>query len=365
MEEKKTTQIPFSLKQRAEMQGGLEQIHQVASGGMAIVFKARQPKLDRFVAVKSLKPALLQNTETRERFRREAKALASVLHQNIAHVYDFSESEDEALIFMEYIDGIDLSQVVQKVGALPSDVAAAILLGLARGVSYIHDRHLIHRDIKPSNIRLTTRGEVKLMDFGIVMDTENHSLTRPGMMVGSPSYLSPEQVLGDPLNSQSDIFLLGICLYEMMTGTRPFKEEGSKTVFQRIRECEFVPAQEMNSSIPRRLGQIIDKCLEKDPRDRYASAREIVQELENFLGSMKSSHTQDLILKFFDEESLLTPAIPFSENLTAKKDWRARLSLTSWLMGLALLICGMGIGYSWANRMNSNQVLPITAKPLK
>jgi|694.fasta_scaffold60002_5 serine/threonine protein kinase len=365
MEEKKNTPIPFSLRQRAEVHGGLDQIHQVASGGMAIVFKAKQPKLDRFVAVKSLKPALLQNSETRERFRREAKALASVLHQNIAHVYDFSESEDEALIFMEYIDGIDLSQVIQKVGAIPPDIAAAILLGLARGVSYIHDRHLIHRDIKPSNIRLTTRGEVKLMDFGIVMDTENHSLTRPGMMVGSPSYLSPEQVLGDPLNSQSDIFLLGICLYEMMTGTRPFKEEGSKTIFQRIRDCEFVPAQQMNSSIPRRLNQMIDRCLERDPRDRYSSAREIVQELENFLGTTKSSHTQDLILKFFDEESLLTPAIPFSENLKSKKGWNERLSFTSVVIGTVLLICGVGIGFSWASRIHSNQALPSTAKPLK
>ncbi|NDG28052.1 MAG: serine/threonine protein kinase [Proteobacteria bacterium] len=307
---------------------------------------------------------MLANPEIRERFRREAKALASVLHQNIAHVYDFSESEEEALIFMEYIDGIDLSQIIQKVGALPAEVAAAILLGLARGVSYIHNRHLIHRDIKPSNIRLTARGEVKLMDFGIVMDTESHSLTRPGMMVGSPSYLSPEQVIGDPLTPQSDIFLLGICLYEMLTGTRPFKEEGNKTVFQRIRECEYISAQEMNSAIPRKLNRIIEKCLEKDPRDRYATAKEVVQELETFLGFIKSNHTQDLILGFFDEESLLVPAMSYSDEIKAAGSWKQTFSSKTWLLILLLASLSLAIGYVWG-RNDSVHALPYSAKPLK
>jgi len=364
MEEKKPIPVPLSLQEKAIFQGGLEDIQAIASGGMANIFRAKQKKLNRFIAIKSLKSHLLDNLETRERFRREAKALASVLHQNIAHVYDFYESEKEAFIFMEFIEGIDLSQAIQKVGALPAEVAAAILLGICKGVSYIHDHHLIHRDIKPSNIRLSPKGEVKLMDFGIVMDTDNHSLTRPGMMVGSPSYLSPEQVLGDPLNYSSDIFLLGICFYEMLTGTRPFKEEGNKTVFQKIRDCDFIPAAEMNSAIPKRLNKLIERCLEKDPRDRYEHVSEMISELEAFLGAGKSGRVQDIVLKYLDEESLLTPAVAYLEQLPHKKGGLIASNL-SWLLGVGLLLTGCFLGYALASYQPSSQVLPSTAKPLR
>ena len=141
----------------AKLRGVLDEVKKIASGGMAHIFRARQPSLERYIVVKKLKEELFSNPETLERFRREAKALASVLHQNIAHVYDFVESGQDSFLLMEYIDGLDLSTIVQKVGNLPPDIAAAILLNVARGVSYIHAYHLIHRDIKPSNIRLTTR----------------------------------------------------------------------------------------------------------------------------------------------------------------------------------------------------------------
>ncbi|MFM8269628.1 MAG: serine/threonine protein kinase [Pseudomonadota bacterium] len=363
MEEKKLTPIPLALRERLMAFGGLDNIQIVATGGMATVFKARQPQLNRSVAVKSLKPHLLESPETRERFRREAKALASVLHQNVAHVYGFYESDNDAFIFMEFIEGIDLSQAIQKVGAIPIEVACAIFLGICRGVGYIHNHHLIHRDIKPSNIRLTPRGEVKLMDFGIVVDTEGNSLTRPGMMVGSPSYLSPEQVVGDPLSYQSDIFLLGICLYEMVTGTRPFNDEGNKTVFQKIRDCDFIPADEMKKSIPRRLNRIIETCLEQNPRDRFSSMGELIQELESFLGS-SSMHTQDVLLKFFDDESLLVPAIPYADkpirNQKGFQKWKP------WLFVAGFLALGLILGYWLGQSMGlGSEILPSTAKPLR
>ena len=128
MQDKKLIPIPKLLEERSQLRGDLKDIQPIATGGMAIVFKARQTYLNRYVAIKSLKTHLLENQETRERFRREAKALASILHQNVAHVYDFTETTDEALIFMEYIDGMDLSLAIQKIGALPAEIAAAILL---------------------------------------------------------------------------------------------------------------------------------------------------------------------------------------------------------------------------------------------
>lgn len=364
MQEKKPIQIPESLRERLVAFGELETIEAVASGGMATVFKVWQPQLNRSVAIKTLKPHLLESSETRERFRREAKALASVLHQNVAHVYGFYESDKDAFIVMEYIEGIDLSQAIQKIGAIPAEVACAIFLGICRGVGYIHNHHLIHRDIKPSNIRLTPKGEVKLMDFGIVMDTESSSLTRPGMMVGSPSYLSPEQVLGDPLSYQSDVFLLGICFYEMLTGTRPFNDDGNRTVFQKIRECEFIPADEMNKAIPRRLNKIIDKCLEKDPRDRYSSVAEMILELESVLGT-KSSRTQDLLLKYFDDESLLVPQISYSDKPIGTQ-WRGLKKWGPLFLGMGILILGLILGYWAGQSANSNsKVLPPSAKPLR
>jgi serine/threonine-protein kinase len=246
----------------------------------------------------------------------------------------------------------------------PVDVAE-LGVTLAIGLQTMHESGAIHRDIKPSNIRLTSRGEVKLMDFGIVMDTENHTLTRPGMMVGSPSYLSPEQVLGDPLNYQSDIFLLGICFYEMLTGTRPFREEGNRTIFQKIRDCDFIPAIEMNRSIPKRLNRIIEKCLEKDPRDRFENVGELIQELESFLGASRSSRIQDMILRFFDEEALLTPAVAYLENSAHKNhgDLKTRMTL---LFGAAILIlAGFFLGYFIARSSPVPQSLPHSAKPLK
>lgn len=309
----------FSPEARvARLRGVLDEVKKIASGGMAHIFQARQPSLDRFIVVKKLKDELFSNPETQERFRREARALASVLHQNIAHVYDFVDSGRDSFLLMEYIDGIDLSTVIQKVGNLPIDISAAILLNVARGVSYIHAYHLIHRDIKPANIRLTTRGEVKLMDFGIVMDIENTALTRPGMMVGSPSYLSPEQVLGDPITPAADVFLLGITFYEMLTGTRPFKEAENETVFQRIRETKYISARKMNSAIPKKLDRIIEKCLQKRPEDRYTDVKSMIADIENFLGSAKTNHTSDLILSYLDQEALVSPSIQYS-NVVEKK----------------------------------------------
>lgn len=348
MDEKHTSHAAhFNAEQEnGYLRGVLDQVKMIASGGMAHIFRARQPSLDRYIVIKKLKEELLQNAEIMERFRREAKALASVLHQNVAHVYDFVEQGSEAFILMEYIEGIDLSQAIQKGGAIPPDVAALILLNVAKGVSYIHSHNLIHRDIKPANIRLSTRGDVKLMDFGIVMEVDNESLTRPGMMVGSPSYLSPEQVLGDTITPKADIFLLGICLYEMLTGTRPFKEEGGKTIFQKIREAEYIPIRQMNRKVSKNLERIVSKCLQKNPRDRYQSVKGLAYDLESEVGSKKSSHSDDLILKFLEDEALLTPAVHYTELEKEENGWGKQIGgrLLALLLGLTVLAFALGYG---------------------
>jgi serine/threonine protein kinase len=333
--------------QPASLRGVLDQVKLIATGGMSQIFRARQPALERYIVVKKLKDELIANSETAERFRREAKALASVLHQNVAHVYDFVETPRESYLLMEYIEGIDLSQAIEKVGHLPAEVAAAVTLGLAKGLSYIHAHSMIHRDVKPSNVRLTTRGEVKLMDFGIVLELTSSTLTRPGMMVGSPSYLSPEQVLGDELTPRSDIFLLGICLYEMLTGTRPFKEEGQETIFQRIREAKYTPVRKMRRRIPAALDRMVRTCLQREPEKRYENAREVIQELEQFLGPAKSSRPEEVILTYFESEALLTPAFPVAGD-ALKESRRRRSWLSPMARGfgaVALLVGAFFVGY--------------------
>jgi len=358
----------FSPEEKvSRLRGVLDEVKKIASGGMSNIFQARQPSLGRYIVVKKLKEELFTNPETQERFRREAKALASVLHQNIAHVYDFVDAGKDSFLLMEYIEGIDLSTIIQKVGNLPADVAAAILLNVARGVSYIHAYHLIHRDIKPANIRITNRGEVKIMDFGIVMDIENTSLTRPGMMVGSPSYLSPEQVVGDPITPSADIFLMGITLYEMLTGTRPFKEAEKETVFQRIRETNYIPARRMNSKIPKKLDRIIDKCLRKKTADRYSDVKSIITELENFLGPQKTSNSSDLILRYLDQEALVNPSIQYTE-LVEKHSFFKRIK-ASFLVSIAVsLVVGFLAGYFFTRKPVSSlsaypSVKSISPKP--
>jgi len=335
--------IAFSGSEINSVRGAIDDIKCIAKGGMSYIFRARQPSLGRFIVVKKLKDELTGNPEMMERFKREARALASVLHQNVAHVYDFVEDKAESYIVMEYIEGIDLSTIIEKVGNLPPVLAASLLHGVARGTGFIHAHNLVHRDIKPSNIRITNRGTVKLMDFGIVMDTENQSLTRPGMMVGSPQYLSPEQVLGDPITLRADIFLLGIVLYEMLTGSRPFKDEAGETVFQRIRESKYLPAKVMQPAIPRQLDRIIRRCLQKRPEQRYQNCQELMRELESYLGPEKASHTEDIVLRYLDEEALLTPAVEYRNVDSSGGIWNRKIGFTAWV-GSALLAFFLGAG---------------------
>lgn len=329
----------------SNVRGELKNIKMIGKGGMSLVFRAWQESLERFVVIKRLKDELIANPETAERFRREARALASVLHQNIAHVYDYIEKPGEAFILMEYIEGMDLSAIIEKAGHLPADVAACVLLEVSKGLAYIHERGLIHRDVKPSNIRITNRGEVKLMDFGIVLQVENTSLTRPGVMVGSPSYLSPEQILGDQVTDRADIFLLGIVCYEMLTGTRPFKEERGASIFQRIRESRYVQLRQMEPTVPRSLERIVDKCLRREPKRRYSKADSLIADLEEFLGPEVASNPQKHIVRFLEDQGVMQMAVSsdkYSDNETGNRRWWSRWKALAVVFTIAVAF-GLGI----------------------
>jgi serine/threonine-protein kinase len=336
------------------LRGELKSIKLIGKGGMSHVFRAWQPALERFVVLKRLRDELIQNEETAERFRREARALAAVLHQNIAHVYDYVEKPGQAFILMEYIEGKDLSAIIDKTESVDPEIAAAILLEVAKGLAYIHERGLIHRDVKPSNIRITNRGEVKLMDFGIVLQVENTSLTRPGVMVGSPSYLSPEQILGDKVSPTADIFLLGIVLYEMLTGVRPFKEEGGESIFQRIREVRYVQIRKMQPAVPRALEAIVEKCLRKDPKRRYGRVESLIADLEEFLGPEKSAKPQKAILQYLDLQGVIEPAVAFEQFPTGEEEGKSR----SWSMQWRKILLAMGFALAFGLGFLLSRAMP-------
>jgi len=286
--------------------GNCRIVEEVASGGMAVVYRAVQDPLGRTVAIKALKSSAAAEENVVTRFEREAKSLANLQHENIIHVYDFHRERGALFIVMEYVQGIDLYDLLEKCGRLPYDVAAIIAMQVARALDYVHYRSIVHRDIKPANVMLSRAGGVKVMDFGIARDTNLGDLTEAGTGIGTPAYMSPEQVLGDKLDARSDIFSLGVVLYQMVTGKKPFIEDERRSAMHKIRLEKHTGVRKLNPEVPRELERIIDRCLEKQPRDRWRSAQHMVMALERFLARhVEMNHHARLVL-FLRSQNVLT-----------------------------------------------------------
>jgi len=286
--------------------GNCRIVEEVASGGMAVVYRAIQDPLGRTVAIKALKSSAANEENVVTRFEREAKSLANLQHENIIHVYDFHRERGALFIVMEYVQGIDLYDLLEKCGRLPYDVAAIIAMQVARALDYVHYRSIVHRDIKPANIMLSRAGGVKVMDFGIARDTSFADLTEAGTGIGTPAYMSPEQVLGDKLDARSDIFSLGVVLYQMVTGKKPFVEDEKKSAMHKIRLEKHVGVRKLNPEIPRELERIIDRCLEKQPRDRWRSAQHITMALERFLAKHVEMNHHARLVMFLRAQNVIT-----------------------------------------------------------
>lgn len=275
-----------------------DQIQKMAIGGMAEIFRGRQRNLDRPVAIKRIRPEIKGNQEILARFRREARISAALLHQNLAHVYDYKEVGAEAYIIMEYIDGFDLAQILEKSRQLPIDVATFIGLKILLGLSQVHSHGMVHRDLKPDNVRISTRGEVKVMDFGITYDPSEANLTMPGVLIGSPHYLSPEQIIGAKLDARADLFAFGITFYEMITGQKPFVENKDETVYQVIQKGRYIPVAQLRADAPPFLVNLIDSCLQNQVNLRPTSANRLSVTLQEY-ASRNFALAQEARLKQF------------------------------------------------------------------
>jgi len=337
--------------------GNCRIVEEIASGGMAVVYRAVQEPLGRTVAIKALKTSAAAEENVVTRFEREAKSLGMLQHENIIHVYDFYRERGALFIVMEYVQGTDLYDLLEKCGRLPYDVAAITAMQVARALDYIHYRGIVHRDIKPANIMITRTGGVKVMDFGIARDANFQDLTEAGTGIGTPAYMSPEQVLGDKLDARSDIFSLGVVLYQMVTGKKPFVEDERRSAMHKIRLEKHVGVRKLNPEIPRELERVIDRCLEKQPRDRWRSAQHVVMALERFLAKhVEMNHHARLVLFLraqnviteLEAEEYLNPAalgagssILQQPNMQARHVVRAGLVAHAITLGVMTLMLGL------------------------
>src|SRR3954468_11376115 len=253
-------------------------LEKIGAGGMGHVYRARDMRLERDVAIKVLPPGALADDSTRKRFRQEALALSKLNHPNIATVHDFNSQDETDFIVMELITGKTLAQVIGSVG-LPEKQIANFGVQLAEGLSAAHEHGILHRDLKPSNVLVTQDGRVKICDFGLakllepITDTDSTD-SHLHSAAGTLTYMAPEQLLGEKLDARTDVYALGEVLYEMATGVRPFKDTQSTRLTDAILHHPAVPPRTLNPKITGGLEFIIAKCLEKDPANRYQSAAE-------------------------------------------------------------------------------------------
>jgi beta-lactam-binding protein with PASTA domain/tRNA A-37 threonylcarbamoyl transferase component Bud32 len=271
------SQAPRVFSERYELN------HLIARGGMAEVYRAHDRLLDRPVALKVLFPELSVDRSFVERFRREAQAAANLSHPNIVPVFDWGEDTGAYFIVMEFIDGRPLSSILKTAGPLSADRAADIGSHVAAALGYAHKHGVIHRDVKPGNVLITDEGQVKVTDFGIAraINTEE-SLTQTGAVMGTATYFSPEQAEGMGVDPRSDIYSLGVVLFEMVTGRAPFLGDTPVAVASKhVRDIPPVP-REINPSIPPTFEAIILKSMAKDPDHRYATAEELRADLLRF-----------------------------------------------------------------------------------
>jgi serine/threonine protein kinase len=268
--------------------GRYELTELVGTGGMSSVYKAHDTQLERNVALKILHDHYSDDDEFVERFKREARTVAQLSHPNIVTVIDRGEADGRQFIVFEYISGENLKELVVRSGRLPVERALELALETARGLAFAHQHGLVHRDVKPQNVLLNGDGRAKVTDFGIArsLDVE-HGVTQTGTVLGTSNYIAPEQASGQPVDAQTDVYSLGVVLYELLVGDVPFPGENFVAVAMKHVNEPPPNLLDMRRDVPLRVAAAVDRALEKDPRQRFASMDAFAAELEACLAELR------------------------------------------------------------------------------
>ncbi|UFJ41988.1 Stk1 family PASTA domain-containing Ser/Thr kinase [Brevibacillus humidisoli] len=365
--------------------GGRYQLqNRIGGGGMAVVYKATDLVLNRIVAVKVLRSQFGSDEDFVQRFRREAQAVASLSHPNVVSVYDVGQEDDTYFMVMEYIEGSNLKDVINERGALPVAEAVRIALQICDALDHAHQNHIIHRDIKPQNILIGTNGRVKVTDFGIARAVTSATITHTGSVLGSVHYFSPEQARGGVTAEKSDIYSLGIVLYEMVTGQLPFSGDSPITIALKHLQEPLPEPRQINPDIPQSVENIVLKALVKDPFLRYRSAKEMMLDLETCLAPERLNE-EKIRFPIDDEETKVLPAITpemmaqykpehqldrrtgdeEGESAEVKSNWWTRTLIWVGTIGLFLLLAAAGVIYLLdAIEVPEVAVPPVTGTPV-
>jgi serine/threonine protein kinase len=261
--------------------GRYQIIEELGRGGMGRVYKATDTKINEKVALKLIKPEIASDKKTLERFGNELRIARKIVHKNVGRMYDINEEKGAHYITMEYVSGQDLKGFIRQSRQMGVGTAISIIKQVCEGLSEAHKIGVIHRDLKPSNILIDREGNVRIMDFGIARSLKEKGITGAGVIIGTPEYMSPEQAEAKGVDRRSDIYSLGVILYEMLTGRVPFEGDTALSIAMKHKGEAPIDPKEYNAQIPDDLSKLILKCLEKDKGGRFQSAGEIQSELEN------------------------------------------------------------------------------------
>ncbi len=324
----------------------------LGEGGMGVVHLATQQDLDRRVVIKALRRELAEDASAEERFLREAQAAASVHHQNVVAVYDCFEWRGERYITQEYVEGANLAHVLAAVRRFEPRIAMLVGLEISRGLEEIHARAIVHRDVKPSNILIGRNGEAKIADFGIALDARAPALTRTGHTVGTPVYMSPEQLVGDRVDPRSDVFSLGVVIYEMLAGEPPFVDGESpqgEGMLRRIESGRYRGVRRAARRTPRSVARLVHRCLKARARNRPQSAAEVRVALERALGRPTPAQSRREIAAWLGERKAFGASRGRKTGTLPLSPPRARMGPLRWavVVGSGLLFALGALGKGW------------------
>jgi len=338
--------------------GRYEVLERIGAGGMAIVYKAKDLLLNRVVTIKVLREQFVTDEDFIRRFRREAQSAASLSHPNIVSVYDVGKEGDTEYIVMEYVEGRNLKEIIREFAPLSTDQTINLARQITGAIQNAHEHHIIHRDIKPHNILVTADGHAKVTDFGIARAVSSATVTHTGDIIGSVHYLSPEQAKGLQSNEQSDIYSLGIVLYELLTGKVPYDGETPIAIaLKHLQEQPVLPSK-LNPKINKELEAVVMRAIAKSPGQRYLSAKDLLEDLNHIQVGQPISRLEAPMA--FDPEAtqthkgmgdVLAPIMvkdssekipPTVAKLNNKKRWK-------WIVGGLLFLLLLGLGIAFAN----------------